>query len=141
MQDSQNLAQGNEIRNDGFQHREAFCVMEYWCKTCVKSEMIWNSRDGVTPFVIHCSTCGKEMRHINWHGDKREINHIPKKGERIFIDMPKEVHRIYMNKRVEDVYAMPSAPKPPDMTKEEVVEKLHQSWDQEKHEPFLITWE
>lgn len=125
--------------NAGFLYKEAFCIMEYHCKKCNKSELIWNSRDGVTPFIISCSSCGSEMRHINWHGDRRDVMHIPEKGERIFINMPEEVHLIYMRKRVNDFWDNPSIPKPADKTKEELIQDLHKGWDKES--PFIITWE
>lgn len=136
---NQDMLREQEIRekNDGFLQKEAFCMMTYHCNTCHRSERIWNSRDGVTPFCCHC-LCGGEMRHINWSGDRRDVNHLPKRGDRIFIDLPKAVHAIYMKIRVDKFWLDPNIPKFKE-TKEEVVEELLKTW--KEGEPFLLTWE
>jgi len=41
----------------GHRHVEAFCLMHYACD-CGHHEVIWNSRDGVTPFTAPCPSCG-----------------------------------------------------------------------------------
>lgn len=41
-----------------YRHAEAFCLMTYLCKGCGHREVIWNSRDGVTPFAATCPSCG-----------------------------------------------------------------------------------
>lgn len=74
--------------NEEYKHAEAFCLMTYKCEKCGKSEVVWNSRDGVTPFIIKCELCGGNMQHINFGGDVRSKNYIPKVGQRVFIDMP-----------------------------------------------------
>lgn len=137
----ESMAEVNQrLKTGGFLHKEAFCVMEYHCKKCNKSEFLWNSRDGVTPFILSCKDCKGEMRHINWQGDKREPWHIPKKGERIFITMPVEVHHIYIRKRIElywenDQYPM----KEHFQSKEEAFKSLSSSYTE--GEPWVITWE
>ena len=37
-----------------YKHAEAYCLMKYKCEKCGKTEILWNSRDGVTPFMIKC---------------------------------------------------------------------------------------
>ena len=76
-----------------YNHGEAFKVMEYECDDCGQSEMIWNSRDGVTPmFLSSCLTCGDgKVAHVNWKDDRFDPNHIPQPGERVWIDMPDEL--------------------------------------------------
>jgi len=54
-----------------------------------ETEQIWNSRDGVTPFVIR-SRSGKEMTHVNWQHDKPIPNHRLKHGDRFFGGPPEE---------------------------------------------------
>lgn len=74
-------------------HKEAFCLMLYECKRCGRSETLWNSRDGVTPFIIRCRHCNGDARHINWFMDECKPDHKPKVGQRIFVDMTKEKAR------------------------------------------------
>ena len=35
-----------------YQHKEAYCIMFYKCDKCHAVERFWNSRDGVTPFIV-----------------------------------------------------------------------------------------
>lgn len=39
-------------------HKEAYLLMNYRCE-CGHHELIWNSRDGVTPFTLSCPNCGQ----------------------------------------------------------------------------------
>jgi len=48
---------------------EAFKVMRYGCKKCRNVQLVWNSRNGVSPFSIGCS-CGGSADHIQWERDK-----------------------------------------------------------------------
>lgn len=68
------------------QHVEAFKRMQYGCASCGMSELIWNSRDGVTPYVIACRACGAEARHVNWSSDEYLPDYKPLPGERVFRD-------------------------------------------------------
>lgn len=123
-------------KNGGYLHKEAFCMMTYFCKNCNRSERIWNSRDGVTPFGCHCR-CGGSMQHISWSQDRRDPEHLPKRGDRIFIDIPKEVHALYMKIRVNEFWNDPNIPKPG--TREETIKALLETY--RKEDPFLLTWE
>jgi hypothetical protein len=67
------------------QHREAFTVMKYATKDGSYSELIWNSRDGVTPFIIR-SPDGREMSHVEWNRDQYAPEWIPEIGSRVFVD-------------------------------------------------------
>lgn len=73
---------------NGTEHRfvEAFKRMQYGCQGCGFRELIWNSRNGVTPFVINCRNCGGEARHVNWGQDEYCPDYKPQPGERIFRD-------------------------------------------------------
>ena len=84
-----------------YRHPEAFCLMEYRCKECGASEILWNSRDGVTPFGIRCLKCGKNMLHSNWEKDRCMPDFKPNNGMRIFTDLTPEKHREYMKKRAD----------------------------------------
>lgn len=72
---------------DKYKHVEAYCLMQYECEECKHKEVLWNSRDGVTPFTIVCIKCGETAVHLEWGKDKRAPNYIPYVGQRIFIDM------------------------------------------------------
>lgn len=91
MNDQQRLrreldALARQAKNGGYLHKEAFCLMKYATEDGSEVEWIWNSRDGVTPFIVH-SRSGAEMRHTQWQFDVRIQNYEPLPGERIFVDM------------------------------------------------------
>jgi hypothetical protein len=69
-----------------YQHAEAFCVMTYRSDDGTEDEEVWNSRDGVTPFVITLRS-GKQATHVNWRSDVHRPDFIPPPGSRVFIDM------------------------------------------------------
>lgn len=59
-----------------YNHKEAFCLMRYGCQDCNHRELIWNSRDGVTPFGTTCPSCGNlNFVHMDWHWDKLTPNY------------------------------------------------------------------
>lgn len=70
-------------------HAEAFCLMTYEADDGSEREVIWNSRDGVTPFVITLRS-GKTARHVDWHADRRVVDHRPAPGSRMFVDLTPE---------------------------------------------------
>lgn len=49
-------------------HPEAFCLMRYTSDDGTEEEVVWNSRDGVTPFVISLRS-GKQATHVAWTQD------------------------------------------------------------------------
>ncbi|HET6584819.1 MAG TPA: hypothetical protein VFG69_15280 [Nannocystaceae bacterium] len=78
-----------EQRQRGFSHKEAFCVMSYRDADGTYGthvERLWNSRDGITPYCIE-SADGRELRHVDWYNDRRDPEHQPVLGERIFVDL------------------------------------------------------
>lgn len=78
------------IPNSKYNHAEAFCVMSYKCESCGHEERVWNSRDGVTPFVVACPNCGKPThKHVNWSDDVFSPLHsmTMKSGDRYFVDL------------------------------------------------------
>jgi len=84
-----------------YQNAEAFCLMRYRCEKCNHVEVLWNSRDGVTPFVIGCVKCGKPAKHVDWKLDRRVPDYDPPKGSRIFVTMTSEEYLKSQTKRVE----------------------------------------
>lgn len=69
-----------------YKHKEAFCVMEYLCDDCFRKELLWNTRDGVTPFLIPCGSCGGLMSHVNWRNDSCKPHFQPPRFMRVFVD-------------------------------------------------------
>jgi hypothetical protein len=55
-------------------HGEAFALMTYRCDAGCHTEVIWNSRDGVTPFIVR----------------SRDGQHQMQPGDRIFVGTTKE---------------------------------------------------
>ena len=96
-------------------HGEAFKHMQYACKLGCCHEDIWNSRDGVTPFMIN-SRRGHEMEHIFWDKDVYDKDYIPVVGERVFVD------------------ATPALVSP------RAIEYVNRWWDDHKY-PLCETWE
>lgn len=88
-------------------HAEAFCLMTYKCDSCKKEEGLWNSRDGVTPFIIGCKHCGGEAVHINFKADKFVPNYTPFVGQRIFVDMTEKTMIEIAEKRFEQAKGTP----------------------------------
>lgn len=124
-----------------YRHKEAYCIMKYQCKRCNSVEHIWNSRDGVTPFGVTCRYCkGSDMLHVDWHGDVRDPLHIPKEGDRIFIDMPEEVHRIYMMIRIDRFWDHNDVPMKKHFgNKAQALRELAKTFNE--GEPMIFTWE
>lgn len=52
-----------EATRRGHQHPEAFALMQYTSKSSGITEIVWNSRDGVTPFGILMRD-GTEGKHV-----------------------------------------------------------------------------
>lgn len=85
-------------------HKEAFMLMRYQCcgtyiggmtvnqppmarsPGCGHREVIWNSRDGVTPFCMTCPSCGGDLQHVNWGADIYAPEHKPNYGQGVWRD-------------------------------------------------------
>ena len=74
------------------QFPEAFYLMRYECQDCGHHEMLWNARDGVTPFGCECPACGgQNMLHTDWHEDEYAPDHCPEPGQGVWIDTPPQL--------------------------------------------------
>ncbi|MDH5184458.1 MAG: hypothetical protein OEX12_11275 [Gammaproteobacteria bacterium] len=71
-----------------FKHKEAFCAMHYHCGTCNITEIIWNSRDGVTPSMVRCNEpgCDGVMKHIHFNLDAVHLEYNLLHNQRYFRD-------------------------------------------------------
>jgi hypothetical protein len=85
----------------GNSHVEAFCHMQYYgahasdVKYIDRNSLmtkkhivllIWNSRDGVTPFNMFSEEFGIELQHVNFAQDVFDPRYRPKKGDMIWRD-------------------------------------------------------
>jgi uncharacterized C2H2 Zn-finger protein len=125
----------------GFKHAEAFCLMNYRCQVCNFSEVIWNSRDGVTPFILKCPRCGElRQQHDQWHKDVRFPGYNPKPGQRVFIDLTPEKYSEFIKKRIDSLWESGKYPmKDRFKDKAEAHEKLIQ--DCKPGSPDVIVYE
>lgn len=80
---------------------DAFLIQTYTCKNGHR-ERIWNSRDGVTPFVVTCR-CGAEARHVSMRDDVYALEHVPAAGERIFADPTDDDRRALAERRFQEL--------------------------------------
>lgn len=69
------------------QHSEAFALMQYEADDGSSLHVLWNSRDGVTPFVVTID--GVEHRHVRWGEDIYAPDYRPADDDRVFVT----VHR------------------------------------------------
>lgn len=70
------------------QHREAYALMRYESAetpTPSVSRVVWNSRDGVTPFGFTDPETGIGLTHVRWHEDVRKPDHVPHPDQLVFI--------------------------------------------------------
>lgn len=71
-----------------YNHAEAFCVMTYRTEDDAEQEILWNSRDGVTPFCIQLKS-GRLANHVEWGRDFADPEYWKKlkPGDRMFVDL------------------------------------------------------
>lgn len=79
---------------------EGFCRMLYR-DTEGNEEWLWNSRNGVTPFIVR-SKQGLEAQHVDWHRDQYMPAYRPAIGERMFINLTMERARELARKHVSE---------------------------------------
>lgn len=120
-----------------YNHAEAFCLMKYRCKAG-HTEIVWNSRDGVTPFMMGCR-CGAESQHVDWRSDRCAPEHVPAVGDRIFIDLTTEKAREYRRRMVDQRWDDPEYPMHENWpSKEAAVEELTASDMQQEGQPDVL---
>lgn len=123
----------------GHAHAEAFCLMRYECRDCEHGEVIWNSRDGVTPFTIRCPVCGtSEMVHVDWADDEYAPDHVPEPGQGVWIGFPPELRRPMAAARIQAFDG--SAWEVPAPHRAAYLQALMGSQEFSPEAPFLIRW-
>ena len=112
-----------------YTHPEAFCLMKYQSEDGEETEILWNTRDGVTPFFIGNKAGDKSMKHINWNEDVRKLDHTPQPGDRVFMDLSKEDCIAHTKLRVDELWDDETYPMSAQFeSKEEAIESLTRSW-------------
>jgi hypothetical protein len=104
-------------------HAEAYALMRYKSDDGLDEEIIWNSRDGVTPFVITLRS-GKQATHVDWNGDFPFPNYQPPLGSRMFVDLTEKRARSMVAEYIERNREFV----PKGMSDEEVTEMLVKDW-------------
>lgn len=123
------------------QHVEAFCLMTYASNDGSVRERLWNSRDGVTPFIIVARDGTTELTHVDWHLDEYRPDYRPRKGERVFVSITPEMARDLAVKKVEFFWEHPDYPMSKTFeTKEEAVEEMFRIYMQQPDAPTVIEW-
>ena len=84
----------------GHAFNEAFMLMWYACE-CGHRERIWNSRDGVTPFVMACPSCGENLRHVDWQSDEYAPSHQLRSRQHFWRDGTPDEAEAIMRRRIE----------------------------------------
>lgn len=131
----------SEAQRDGHVQAEAFCLMLYR-DTAGNEEWIWNSRDGVTPFIV-TSKGGLESQHVEWYRDRYAPNHKPKPGERIFVNQTFETALPEARKYVDAYWENPDMPMSThpffaEMSKEAAAEHFAKSWVGDGNQPTVV---
>ena len=124
--------QEKSSKSNKFNHAEAFCIMKYKCEACGHIEYLWNSRDGVTPFIIGCKKCKGRSQHDEWARDV-SIPNLNPMGIRWFIDLTKEKYL----EHIRSVYTKENEPYH-GKTAKEVIEILSSFEDWQEGQPHIL---
>jgi hypothetical protein len=99
-----------EKNKEKLMQAEAYMIMTYECKECKIKERIWNSRDGVTPFLVGCKVCDGIMKHIDWDKDGFDPDYQPKDDDRVFVDLTMQRALEKASRQVEKMWNDPVHP-------------------------------
>lgn len=118
-------------------HAEAYKLMNYRCEDCGRHEVLWNSRDGVTPFSIDCPDCGDgmSMSHVDWNLDRFMPFLRLAKGQRYFTDMTRERAREHANRVADELV---SAGRYEQADRNRVADRLYVGYYGDGHQPDIL---
>jgi len=121
-----------------YQHAEAFCLMQYETKDKLLREVVWNSRDGVTPFGFDSDKGLGTLYHVDFKLDRCLPNYTPVKGQLVFVNATPELVMPKVHERVEQSWAVA---KERFNSKREMIQYLVRDWVGDGDRPFVIRWE
>lgn len=122
----------------GPRHGEAFKLMIYRSEDGQEVETLWNSRDGVTPFMIGGRAAPGDpermLQHVHWGADTYAPWHVPNIGERVFVDLTME------RAIAEVVYLFQCHPDmvEGDRDRDELIESTAREWVGEGQQPDVV---
>lgn len=122
-------------------HKEGFCLMRYATKPdepVQEEEFIWNSRDGVVPYIIYSRhDKDRRMNHADVSQDTLLPEYKPKPGERIFVEATRELLEPVARERVEMNWE-PLRRSGQFKTQQDAIEMYLREWVQ-PNRPMLVT--
>lgn len=129
----------SDCQTTSYRHREAFALMQYESADGNFGRLIWNSRDGVTPFVVTIE--GVECKHVRWFEDICAPSFNPPDDHLVFVDdfVSADRWREIFRRRVE---GYPQAAPPEGPERDEFIEHLVRTQMAESGEqpvPGLVT--
>lgn len=128
----------------GYTHAEAYMLMQYESDDGRHRLVVWNSRDGVTPFCITHPDSRVELRHVRWAEDQfLGPKHEPAQGDWIFIDLTEEEARRAATKNAHRWWDHPQYPAKKQFGSiEEMVDVLSASYLDPPGQPHLtqVVW-
>lgn len=75
-----------------YKYKAAFALMIYRCAVCEHTEIIYNSRDGATPYETPCPVCnpyqrpsGNMLDHVAHDADRQVSDFKPSVGMAVWI--------------------------------------------------------
>lgn len=129
----------SEVKHD---HAEAFRLMKYLCENCKRVEWIWNSRDGVTPFIVGCRQCDGAMQHVEWQHDPYIPTFKPEVGSRMFVDLSPERAVEFVKQKIEAWWDDAKCPMSKMFeSKTEAEQRLLAGDEYKSHQPDLVVVE
>ncbi|MCK4957813.1 MAG: hypothetical protein KAT00_00400 [Planctomycetes bacterium] len=91
-------------------YAEAWKIMHYVCEVCGHHEILYNGRNGVTPFMIGCGRgperCNGSAQHDQWSKDYLSPQFRPLIGMRVFVDLTQEEFEESARRRIESYDAV-----------------------------------
>ncbi len=124
------------------QHAEAFRLMKYLCEECKQVEWIWNSRDGVTPFMARCRTCDGSIQHVEWEDDPYLPDFTPPPESRMFVDLSPKRAVVLVRSKIETWWNHAVCPMSEMFeSKNEAEKQLLAGKDYASYQPDLVTVE
>lgn len=123
-----------------YAHAQAFCLMRYTCAQCQFSEIFWNSRDGVTPFITSCPRCFGEFIHTDFAADVCSPDHVPEPGQGVWVDMPDSLRRPFAVRRYLRHFSGPEFETDEQAKAKRFADTIAKLMDDWKSNAFLIRW-